>query len=70
MVSWILYGEKIMTTERQKQRDQLKGYTQAVQDMSSEIKQILDQSEIAKYFFEQLESKMRLKVLEIVEGQK
>ena len=54
-----------MKTENQKQ--QLKGYTQAVQEMSAEMQKLLDDSTIALAYFEKLESRMRHKVLRLVE---
>jgi len=57
-------------TPQAKQREQLKGYTQAVQEMSALIKREssgwVTPTTIA---MEKIESKMREKVLRLVEGQ-
>lgn len=53
-----------MTEDNEKK---LVGYTQAVQDMSEEIKDILETSEMPKAYMEKLESAMRARVLTLVE---
>lgn len=49
-----------------KQKEQLKGYSQAVEEMSIEIQDILEDSTIAKIYLEKLESRMREKVVRLV----
>ena len=53
-----------------KQREQLKGYTQAVQEMSAIMAREKSNQMSSTYIaMEALESKMREKVLRLVEGQ-
>jgi len=57
-----------MTTDNQK--EQLKGYVQAVQELSAVIKRINKlQSAPVRFALADLESEMRGKVLRLVEGQ-